>query len=50
MAIKTIILTRNIRDSIYDRIKDLTNEEQIKFYKLQASKLNKKLQKNKEKE
>jgi len=47
MAIKTVDLTRNIRDSIYEKIKNLSKDEQIKFYRMQASKLNKKLQKGK---
>ena len=47
MAVKTVDLTRNIRDSIYEKIKDLSKEEQIEFYRLQASKLDRKLQKNK---
>jgi hypothetical protein len=46
MAVKTIDLTRNIRDYIYDRIKNLSKVEQIKFYRMQASRLNKKLQKS----
>jgi hypothetical protein len=46
MAINTIDLTRNIRDSIYGRIKNLSKDEQIKFYRMQASKLNRKLKKS----
>ena len=45
MEVKTIELTRNIRNNIYNKIKDLSKEEQIKFYRNQASELNKKLQK-----
>jgi hypothetical protein len=47
MKLKTIELTRRIRDNIYKQIKDLPKEEQIKFYRLKASKLNKQLQKKK---
>ena len=39
MAVKTIDLTRNIRDKIYNNIKDLSKEDQIKYYRLKASKL-----------
>ena len=47
MAVKTIDLTRNIRDKIYSKIKDLSKEDQVKYYRLKASKLNKKLSKYK---
>jgi hypothetical protein len=47
MAIKTLEITRNIRDAIYDKIKNMTKEEQVKFYRMQAFSLNKKLQKRK---
>jgi len=47
MKLKTIELTRRIRDNIYEQIKDLPKEEQIKFYRLKASKLNKQLQQKK---
>lgn len=47
MVVKTIDLTRNIRDKIFDSIKDLSKEDQIKFYRSRISKLNKKLSKNK---
>ena len=43
MAVKTIDLTRNIRDKNYKNIKDLSKEDQIKYYRLRASKLSKKL-------
>jgi hypothetical protein len=46
MTVKTIDLTRNIRDSIYNKIKNLSKEEQIKFYRMQTSELNKKLEKS----
>ena len=41
MAVKTIELTINICDSIYDKIKNLSKDVQIKFYGMQASSLNK---------
>jgi len=44
MAVNTMDLTRNIRDSIYEKIKNLSKDEQIKFYRMQALKLNRKLQ------
>lgn len=47
MVVKTIDLTRNIRDKIFNSIKDLSKEDQIKFYRSRISKLNKKLSKNK---
>jgi len=47
MVVKTIDLTRNIRDKNYKNIKDLSKEEQIKYYRSKASKLNKKFSKNK---
>ena len=43
MAVKTIDLTRNIRDKNYKNIKDLPKEDQVKYYRSKASKLNKKL-------
>lgn len=48
MAVKTVDLTRNIRDKIFNDIKELSKEEQIKYYRLRASQLNKKLKKNRE--
>ncbi len=47
MAVKTIELTRNIRDRIYNEVKKMSKEEQIRFYREKATELNKKLQQTK---
>ena len=39
--IKTVEMTRRIRDAHYERFKDRPIEERIAFYKEQASKLDK---------
>ena len=44
MAVKTIEITRRIRDSIYSQIKMMSKEDQKNFYRSKAIELNKKLQ------
>lgn len=47
MALKTIKLTRKIRDTIYDKIKNMSKEEQKEFYRKKASELHDKLRQTK---
>jgi hypothetical protein len=39
MAVKTIEMVRKIRDKHYEEIKDLSVEEQIKFFRDKAKRL-----------
>jgi hypothetical protein len=43
MKMKAVKMTRRIRDTHYEQLKDKTWEEQVAFYKEQARALHKKL-------
>lgn len=47
MKLKTVELTREIRDSIYNKIKDLSREEQVEFYRNRAKMVHKKIENKK---